>query len=371
MIEAVVVGGGLAGCAVALALRDRGALVTVVEAERPGAGATGASAGMLAPQYEMEGPDTLFEWGVEARSRWPAFAARLASSAGGGPATAADGMLVANLSAEEDRAARETAGRHRSRGLRAEVVGVDEARGLQPGLGLEAKSFLWLPDERAVDAQRLPELLVEGLEAAGVRLVAGNPVRAVRSEGGRVAGVIMADGRDLSADRVVLAVGARSGEVEGVPRSVPVRPVKGELMRYRLGDSSLRRIVATHDAAYLVPRPGGMAVAGSTMEEAGFDRRISEEARRSVHDRLSRVVTALEGREPREQWAGLRPVPEDGRPVLGPEPELEGLLYATGYGRNGILLAPVAGRAVAEHALEGDADVDLEAFRPDRFDAGG
>lgn len=369
--EVVVVGAGIAGAATALELNERGAFVTAVDARRPGSGATGASAGMLAPQYEIPDPSPLFDMAVEARRRWPEFADRLSGLSGRRLEVHRTGLLLANTTAEERIRSGEVAGWHRKRGLRAEVIGRPEADALAPAAGLKARSYLWLPDEGTVDAQRLSKILEESLQSAGVRLVTGNRVAAVDARSGSVTAVVLADGRRPSADMVMLAAGARSREVDGLPRSFAVRPVKGELLRYRLGRAGLSRIVATHGGAYLVPRRGGTVLAGSTMEESGYDRSISEGARRSIEDRLGSVTSLLEGRESWEQWAGLRPVSPDGRPVLGRDPALEDLFYATGYGRNGILLAPLCARIVAEMAMSEEPRPTPDSFGPGRLDRGG
>lgn len=369
--EVVVVGAGIAGAATALELKDRGAFVTAVDACQPGSGATGASAGMLAPQYEVPEPGPVFDVAIEARRFWPGFADRLSNLSGRRLKVSRTGLLLANRTADERSRSVEIEEWHREEGLRAEVIGRSEAETLGRNARLRAPSYLWLPDEGAVDAQRLPDVLSESLRSAGVRLVTGKRVAAVDSRSGSVTAVVLADGRRLSADVVVLAAGAWSGDVDGLPRSLDLRPVKGQLLRYQLESSSPRRIVAIHEGAYLVPRGEGTVLAGSTMEESGYDRSISDEARRSITDRLHSATSLLDGRDPREQWAGLRPVSGDGRPVLGQDPDLDGLTYATGYGRNGILLAPLCGRMVANLVMDKEPQDTLAPFRPERFSGGG
>lgn len=380
MIEVMVVGGGIAGCAAAVALRDRGAAVTVVEPTAPGSGATGASAGMLAVQYETPEPGPLFRLSVASRERWEGFRARLVDASGEPFPIFGSGMLVANRTPEEDAGARESAGWQRDEGLRAEVLAPDDARGIEPGLAAGPVSWLWLPDEAHVDAQRLPDLLASLLAAEGVRLISGNRVAEVRSGGGAVTGVEMADGRSLDADRVVLAAGARSGEIRGLPGALPVRPVRGQMLRYRPAAAGASRaggaggagpIVADHEGHYVVPRGDAGVVAGSTMEEAGFRREITEAGVAAVREAAGRLLPLLRGFEPVERWAGLRPLAPDGRPIVGPDPDLAGLVHATGYGRNGILLAPAAGEIAADAVVGREPELPWRPFSPGRFDRGG
>jgi glycine oxidase len=367
MIEVVVVGGGIAGAAVALELADRGAAVNVVDAERPGAAATGASAGMLAPQYESPGPGPLFELLVHARDRFPAFADRLAKLAGRPVRVRQDGMLVVNRSVGEHREAEAAAAWQRAAGYRAEVVEPESAEAIQPGLGRDAVSYAWLPDEAQTDSQALAEALPHALDAAGVRVIAGRRVVEVLVQGGRVAGVRLADGRILPADTVVLAAGAWSGELAGLPRQIPVRPVRGHLIRFPAGAATLTRILSTHAGRYLVPRDDGSILAGSTMDHVGFDRSLSEEGMDQVHRAAAALLPALAAAEPVERWADLRPIATDGLPLLGPDPDLDGLHYATGYGRNGILMGPLAGQIVAELVMDGESAADWRPFSAARL----
>ena len=367
--DLVVVGGGIAGAAVALAARALGASVLLLERAEPGGRATPAAAGMLAAQYEAEGPDAHFRFSVRAREVHGAFAARIESLAGRRIHRRRDGMLVVNRDREEHERALRAAAWQSGEGLRADVLEVDAARRLQPGLCDGARSYLWLPDEAWVDSRALSRALPDALAAAGVETRTGTEVVGVRSEGGRLAGLALADGATLPARRAVLAAGAWSGRLEGLPRELPVRPVRGQMVRYPPGDASPGRIVADHAGRYVVPRADGGSLAGSTMEEVGFDAATTEEGISSVRRGAEALLPALAGVEPVDRWAGLRPVSRDGRPVLGPDPALEGLHYATGYGRNGILLAPLVGRRVAEAALRPTSHGEADPFGPDRFGA--
>jgi glycine oxidase len=367
MTEVVVIGGGIAGAAAALELADRGAAVNVVDASRPGGAATGASAGMLAPQYETADAGPLFDVLVESRAAWPAFASRLASLAGMPVDLRRDGMLVANRTAEEHAGAVRMLAWQRARGQRGEIVDAARALAEHPGVAADVVSYLRLPDEAQVDAQQVGEALAPALTAAGVRVLAERPVREVATRGGAVEGVVLEDGRFLHADAVVVAAGAWSGRLRGLPRPLPVRPVRGHLLRYPAGSAALDCLLAAHAGRYLVPRRDGTILAGSTMDETGYDRSIDEAGLRTVHEAAARLLPALGGRRPVEWWAELRPIPADGLPIVGPDPEMAGLFYAAGYGRNGILLAPLAGRVVAELVLGGTAPAGWEAFSPGRL----
>jgi glycine oxidase len=367
MREVVVIGGGLAGCSVAIALSERGFAVNVVDAYGPGSAATGASAGMLAPQYESDGPGPLFRVLVEARAYFREFAARLESLARQRLHVRWDGMLVANLSAEEHQGAEDAVTWQRREGQAAELVEVDEALRIQPGVTTSALSYLWLPQEGQADSQLLPEMLESGMAAAGIRTMKRCTAARLRHDGAAVEGVELQDGRFLPADAVVVASGAWSGTLDGLPRTLPVRPVRGHLLRFVAPQLRMQPLVAGHAGRYLVPRDDGSVLAGSTMDESGFDRSVDDDKLGIIREAAARLVPAIEALRPVSSWADLRPISLDGLPILGADPDLEGLFYATGYGRNGILLAPLAGRVLAELLAGHPSAPDWIAFSPSRL----
>lgn len=377
MEPVIVIGGGIAGAAVALALRDRDLGVVVVErspaGERspsgPGGRATPASGGMLAPQYETEGDTALFELALESRRMQAAFVERVEGLSGREVDFGRPGMLVANTTPSEDETARGTAERHRARGLRAEVMDLERARELQPGLAPGAISWLWLPDEARVNSQRLATALPAALRAAGAEVVEGVAAVELLSAGGRASGVALADGRRLEGARVVLAAGAWSADLHGLPRRLPVRPVRGQMLRWRPPPAPVRRLVADHEGRYLVPRSDGSLLAGSTMEEAGFDASVTAGGEEWIRSGAARLHPGLADAPPADRWAGLRPITTDGTPIVGEDPDLAGLHYATGYGRNGILVAPAAAERIVRRITgDGRAPPEEGPFAPDRFD---
>jgi glycine oxidase len=352
-----------------LELVERGVAVNVVDAERAGGAATGASAGMLAPQYESGGQSPLYDLLVESRAAWIDFAGRVADLAGRPIPLRWNGMLVANWDEAEAARARADVAWQRAAGRHAEILDPRLARATQGSLGSEAVSFLWLPEEGQVDSQALAAALPDALAATPARVLTGRRVEAIDLHGDRASGVRLEDGRTLAADAVVIAAGAWSGRIGGLPRPLPVRPVRGHMVRYPPGSASLACLLASHAGRYLVPRNDGSILAGSTMDEVGFDRSLDDAGLADIRRSAARLLPELGRHEPVERWADLRPMTPDTFPIIGPDPDLDGLVYATGYGRNGILLGPVSGRIVADAVLGETPTHDLSPFAPDRFDA--
>lgn len=354
----------------AVELSGRGADVTLVDRDQPGTGATGASAGMLAPQYEAGGPGSLFRFGVESKVLWPEFGLRLETLTDWPVGYRTDGMLVANRTPKEEEAARGDLAWQREAGLPGEILAPEEARSLHGGVSLAFPSYVWLPGEALVDVQRLAVALADAVRGAGGRVEAGQPVSGILSEGGRVVGAALEDGSRLAADRVVLAAGAWSSLVSGLPRDLPVAPIRGQMLRLLPEEPPPWPLLTDHQGRYLVPRENGTLLVGSTMEEVGYDESVTEEGRAVLIEAAVALFPALEGARLVERWAGLRPMTPDAWPLMGPEPELEGLFYAVGYGRNGILFAPLAARAVADLVMDGYSEVEWEPFSVTRFEAG-
>jgi glycine oxidase len=365
--EVIVIGGGISGCAVALELAAGGAGVTLVEEDQPGVGATGASAGMLCPQYETHADDPLFRFAVKCREVYPSFVERLQTLASWEVGFRTDGMLVANRSVTEEDQAREDLRFQAELGLPGEILSPAEALGIHGALSPDVHSWIWLPAEAQVDSQRLAVGMAEAVQGAGVNLVRSVPVEAVVTAGSRVTGIRLSDGRALEGSAIVVAAGARSGRLDGLPRPLPLRPVRGQILRLKPREPLPWTLVTDHGGRYLVPRVNGTVLVGSTMEEVGFDDRTTEEGREVLSEAATSLIPALADATIVEAWAGLRPISADNLPILGPDPEVEGLFYATGAGRNGILFAPLTGEVVADLVLGRDSQVEWEAFRIGRF----
>jgi glycine oxidase len=371
MLEVVVVGGGLAGATVALHLAGRGAKVNLVEAEQPGSAATGAAGGMLAPQYEAAGPGALFRVLVQSRDYYPEFADAVEALSGEKLRLNWDGILVASFDEEEELRSRTRLEWQRAAGQEGEILDTAAATRLQPGITDEAVSYLWLPREGQVDSQQLAVLLPRVLRAAGVQVLGNRRVRDVQIQRDTIVGVELTDDRRMAADAVVVAAGAWSAIVERLPFRIPVRPVRGHLLRFAAGAVSLGQPIADQQGRFLIPRADGTVLAGSSMEEAGFDRSVDAEAVRAIHEAAARLVPALGTKNPTESWADLRPMTADGLPIIGSDAQVRGLFYAAGYGRIGILFSPLAGRVVADLILGGDLPVDWQGFTPGRLTSAG
>jgi len=374
--DVLVIGGGIIGLTIAWRAAGRGMSVSVLERDRTGQGASHVAAGMLAPVAEAEFGSAgrrVLELGLRSAGMWPAFAAEL-EEAGGGAAVGlrSAGTLVVACDEDEARELERQIAFRESLHLRAERLRPSAAREREPALAPTVRLALEAPEDRSVDPRLVLAALHRACLSAGVLVREHAPVAELDTGAGgaRVTGVILQNGERLEGARVVMAAGAWVGRIEGLPREsqVPVRAVKGQILRLRdpSGAGMLERVVR-FEGGYLVPRSDGRYVLGATVEERGFELAPTVggvyELLRDAHA----VVPGVSELEIEELCVGLRPSTPDNAPAIGPC-AVDGLIWATGHHRNGILLTPLTAELVVQ-ALAGEPpDTDLlEACDPTRF----
>ncbi|HZG51457.1 MAG TPA: glycine oxidase ThiO [Pyrinomonadaceae bacterium] len=380
--DAVVVGGGVIGLAVARELARGGAEVVLVErGAAAGAESSWAAAGMLAPQVEADRADEFFKLAVAGRDAYPAFARELEEESGVSIELDRTGTLYLAFD-EADEAECERRFRWQTRaGLAVERLTAGEVRALEPQVSARVRSALRFPLDGQVENRRLTSALVKACTARGVRIAAHTEVRAIKVEGGRATGVETSRGA-TRASSVVVAGGAwssrlrldvsaaRDGCDEARVAAPRVEPVRGQMLCYApaAAGSPLIRHVVYSPRGYLVPRRDGRLLAGTTTEHAGFDKSLTDAGRETIERHAREIAPAARALVLSDAWAGLRPRAADEWPVLGALADVPNLFYATGHYRNGILLAPLTGALVAGMILRHDATPPLlEAFTPERF----
>ena len=350
--EVVVVGGGPIGLATAWRAAQRGLRVALLDAGAPGA--WHVAAGMLAPVTEAEfGEDALLGLATRAAAGFPAFCAELAQLTDMDPGYREAGTLVVARDRDEaEELDRLLAFRERL-GLPVERLLPSAARRAEPGLAPTVRLALEVPGDHSVDPRQLVAALGEAVRRAGVKVIPGTRVTRLLHDGERVTGVALAGGDDAAAEAVVLAAGADVARLEGVPDAVPVRPVKGQVLRLRdsQGPGLVERTIRAQDA-YLVPRADGRYVLGATMEERGWDTHPTAGRVFELQRSMSEVVPGVLELELEGVLSGLRPATPDNLPAIGAG-ALRGLVWAAGHHRNGILLSGLTGELAAA-ALCGD-----------------
>jgi glycine oxidase len=368
-----IIGAGVIGLGIAWRLAGRTDLraeVTVFDRGKAGAGASHAAAGMLAACSEAEpGEEALVALGRDSQARWPGFAEELLRASGIDVELRREGTLVLALTADDQAEIAHRLEFQKRLGLPLEWLSSAATRAKEPHLAGKIAGSVFAPQDHQVDNRKLAAALRIAAERAGAKIHEHHPVKEIFVQGGRANGVVLEDGTRAEADIVVLAAGAWSRGIGGLPpdRRPPVRPVKGQMLALRMDAAApLLNHVLWAPGAYLVPRRDGRLIVGGTVEEKGFDETITAGGMLTLLEAAWRAIPAIEELPIEEIWVGHRPGSRDDAPILGRAP-LDNLFYATGHHRNGILLAPVTADAMAKLILDDVIEPAIRPFGLERF----
>jgi glycine oxidase len=368
--KVAIIGAGVIGLGIAWRLAARGASVTVFDKGAAGAGASHAAAGMLAACSEAEpGEEALVALGRESQARWPAFAAELEQTSGIDVELRREGTLVVALTADDQARLDHQLVFQQKLGLPLQWISAAETRRREPHLAGKLAGAVLSPEDTQVDNRKLAAALRVAALAAGASVNEHRPVETISSHAGRVDGIVLADGTEIAADVVVLAAGAWSRSIAGLAPELrpPVRPIKGQMLALRMDPAApLISHVVWAPGAYLVPRRDGRLLVGATVEEKGYDTSLTAGGMLTLLEAAWRVVPAVEELAIDEMWVGHRPGSRDDAPILGAGP-LQGLIYATGHHRNGILLTPITADTIARLVIDDVADPIIRPFGIERF----
>jgi glycine oxidase len=365
IFDVAVVGGGVIGLSCAWKLARRGARVVLIERLQSGREASFAAGGMLAPACES----ALHPWGCSEKSRsamldlcfasrqlYPVFAAQLLDETG------FDVELLLRIYPSKDWKDWREPGilyvPSNEYDYRVEAL-------LEYGVGARFRDrrAVLLPDDGQVDNRKLVNALKAAALNSGVQIRESCLVRQLLSENGSAVG--LSDGKEtVRAGKVLMCAGAWSGKISGVPAEIAhsIRPVAGQMVQLR-GERRVKQVIYS-DGCYLVPRLDGRLIVGATVEEVGFQKRVTAGGVSKLLNAASALVPELEDAPLESHWAGLRPSTPDGLPMLG-STSVKNLFIATGHGRNGILLTPATAEAMSSCILD-NQEVPA-AFSPARF----
>ena len=364
-----IIGGGVIGLGIGWRLAQAGCVVEIFERGEAGKGASWAAAGMLAAGVETEpGELELHALNRASQLAWPGFAAELEAAAGQSVVLRQEGTLMVALNRDDAAQLRNTYDFQRSQGIALDWLSGAEARQREPFLHPNLAAAVFCAGDHQVENRKLVRALRAAFAAAGGKLHEHRAVSAIEVTEGKVAGLRL-DAEHVAADVVVLAAGAWSGEMAGLPPVArpPVRPIKGQMLSLRMDRAKplLRHVVWT-PRVYLVPREDGRLLVGATSEERGFDGNLTAGGVFSLLEGAWRALPGVEELPIDEMWVGFRPGSRDDAPVLG-SAEIEGLVYATGHHRNGILLTPLTANAMATYILTGEMAEPCRPFTLARF----
>jgi glycine oxidase len=360
----IVVGAGIIGCAIAHELSRRGARVKVIEARAVGAGATRASAGVLAPYIEAHERGALLDLTVRSLALYDRFAADVRQDSGLDVELRRCGTLQTATDAATSATLQEAGRQHALAGLDVDWLQPEDLRAVEPSLSNSLAGALFVRCHGYVRAEQLTEALSWAAMRHGADIESSRRVAEIRPKTDGLI-VVTDDGQSWDAEHVVVSAGAWSGGSGMQGGATDVRPVRGQLLRLAWRSKPLSHVIWGPDC-YVVPWLDGTVLVGATSEEVGFDERTTAAGVRDLLDAACGLIPEAWNATFVEARAGLRPATSDGLPIIGPSANVPGLWYATGHYRNGILLAPLTARAIGNLILEDESDPALDHVRPDR-----
>jgi len=358
------------GLGIAWRLAQSGCPVAVYDAGEAARGASWAAAGMLAAAVETEpGEEKLLALTLESQRLWFDFARELEAVSGIAIGYRDEGTMVVALTRDDAEQLHFTYEFQKSLGLELDWLSGAEARRREPHVRPGIPGAVLSLRDHQVENRLLGRALAEAARRAGAVLHEHCPVREISLAGGRACGVVTDRGIDR-ADAVILAAGAWSREIGGIPCSFlpPVRPIKGQMLALRMDPEAplLSHVMWLPRGGYLVPRLDGRLVVGGTVEERGFDGSLTAGGLLALIEGAWRAVPAIEELPVAETWVGFRPGSRDDAPMLGPS-GIDRLVIATGHHRNGILLTPVTAQLISDYVLTGRLAKSAQPFTPERF----
>jgi glycine oxidase len=366
--DVVVVGAGIVGLACAWRAAQAGLSVLVLDRGAPAPGASAAAAGMLAPVTEAEfGEQAMVRLNLAGARRWPAFAAELAERTGIDLGYRENGALAVAADRDDAEELRRLHDLQCSLELESQWLSSRECRTLEPGLSPRVRGGLLAAHDGSVDPRAVLRALRAALDDHEVDVLSAIEVTGVEDSDGVLSALATSEGR-VPARRAVVAAGAWSAGLGGGSWAPPVRPVKGQILRLAgpPQPALAERIVRT-PRCYVVTRANGEVVIGATVEERGFDTSVTAGAVHRLLEAAWEVLPDVEERELVETRAALRPGTPDNAPIVGGAGP-DGLVWATGHHRNGVLLAPITAEGVADLLAGGALPTELEPFGPARFE---
>ncbi|TLS76256.1 glycine oxidase ThiO [Mariprofundus erugo] len=365
-MRVAVIGGGVVGCLTALYLHRLGAKPVVIERGRTGQESSWAGAGILCPIHPWLYPDSLSHFVDYSLNLYPALNRDLYHLTGMSIQWRKSGLMIPLFSDDRVNHQAQAIAWSQQFGWQLDLLNRQQAVAAEPTLSPEVDGALLWPEVGQVRNPRLLQAARKALELSGVEIREMCEVTSLLEAGGRATGLMLADGSSIEADAVLLAAGSWSGmlaEQWGI--SLPVEPVKGQIVLLKDTPGKLAHIVK-HDDAYLVPRVDGHILIGASMERVGFSKGNTEPVVNRLLEATCRMAPGLKDAEIVEQWMGFRPGTPDGLPYLGPVNGRPGLWVATGHYRNGVVLAPGTAELMSRWMMGEEPAVDVTGFRIDR-----
>ena len=366
--DVLIIGGGVIGLSIARELHKSGvSRITLVEKGICGEESSWAAGGMLGPQAEADEGGAFFDICSASRDLYPELAAELLDETGIDIELVLSGTLYLAFTDDDVSELHERFKWQRKAGLAVEHLSADDVRRMEPFISPDIRGALFFPNDWQVDNRKLLSALKRYAEINGIEIVENTQIERLTVDGGRVTGA-ETDSKKFTADKIVLATGAWTSLIKLGLADLPfkIEPVRGQMIVFQTAKRLFQHVVYSR-RGYIVPRLDGRILAGSTSENTGFDKAVTESAALKLREMAAEISPNLASLPTADHWSGLRPYAFDGLPVIGPMDGVKDVFIATAHYRNGILLAPWTAKIVADSLIDGRSSEFLSLFGPDRF----
>ncbi len=366
--EVLIIGGGVIGLSIARELHKQGVRrITLLEKGVCGEEASWAAAGMLSPQVEADKTGSFFDLCCDSRDIYPAFAEELFDETGVDIELDRTGTLYLAFTDSDVSEIRERFRWQQKAGFSVEHFSEEETRRAEPCVSPFVREALFFPNDWQVENRKLVAALKCYAEMNGIEILEKTHVEKLIIENNNVIGA-QTDAGIINADMTIVTTGAWTSLIKLGDSDMPVKiePVRGQIVAFQAADRVFQHVICSHKG-YIVPRHAGRLLAGSTSENVGFDKSVTESAGLSIREMACEITPRIVDLPIVDRWAGLRPCASDALPVLGSIGGIHGLFMATGHYRNGILLAPLTAKLAAEALVSGTDSEYFKTFGADRF----
>jgi len=365
--DVLIIGGGIIGLAIARELHKKGIKkITILERGAVGKEASHAAAGMLAPHAETDKLDDFFFFCHESNRLYPNFAEELFEETGVDIELDREGTLYLAFTETDAQEIRNRFEWQKGAGLEVEHLSAQETRQTEPFVSPDVLESLFFPNDWQVENRQLIHALQKFAGLNRIEIRENTEVTRLLIENHKITGA-ETGAEKFFAEKVILATGAWTSFIKAGNLAMPqVKPIRGQMIAFHTAKRLFQKVIYS-PRGYLVPRFDGRVLAGATVEDEGFDKSVSDAGIEFLRENALEIAPSLVNLEVAEKWAGLRPFAADGLPILGSFPQVENLFLATAHYRNGILLAPLTAKVLAEKMVENKDSNYLTVFSPNRF----
>ena len=368
MSNVLIIGGGIIGLSLARQLHKKGfKKITILERGATGRESSHAAAGMLAVQAETDQPDKFFEFCNESNKLYPRFSEELFEETGVDIELDKEGTLYLAFNKADENELRKRYEWQKKKGLAVEKLSAIETHKLEPFVSPDVLGSLYFPNDWQVENRKLLHALEKYAELNKIEIRENCEIKNLLIENGKVSGA-ETESENFYAENVVLATGAWTSLIKAGDFTLPkVVPIRGQIIVFHTAKRLFGKVIYS-PRGYLVPRADGRILVGATVEDAGFDKTVSTAATEILRENAEEIAPNLVNLKIHDRWVGLRPFAADGLPVLGEITGIENLFIATAHYRNGILLAPLTAKILADKIADGQHSEYFEYFSPHRLE---